>query len=124
MLPAVPLPLLLLLEMHAPSTCAHRSFRHSVAGPATPGPRMIRSPLTVIVILPPLPPPLVFSAVISLPACISICPPGTVMVMSDPLAAPGPSHLMLPVLVISKSSPAGSVSTYGHNAGFTSSPPS
>ena len=75
---------------------------------------MRKSPLTVIAMLPPVPLPVVFSEVISLPDSITMLPPGTVIVMLAPLATRGPSHLMLPALVIRRSSPAGSRSVYGH----------
>ena len=106
-----------LLEIQAPATSEHRSVpAPGGAGSATPVPCIRKLPLTVIAMLPPLPPPVVFSAVISLPASISMFPPGTLIVMFWPLAARGPSHLMLPVLVSSRFSPAGSASTYGHGA--------
>src|SRR5262245_27420306 len=110
--PPLPVPLRLLLEMHAPATCAQL---RAPAGAAVPVPRMLKSPLTVIVMLPPVVAVPVLSALISLPDCISMLPSGTSIVMAFPLTFV-PLHLMLPVLVISKSSPAGSDSAYGHGA--------
>ena len=98
--------------MHAP--CTSVAGDRSVAGAAVPVPRMMKSPFgTAIVIAPPVVLVPVLSAVISLPDCISMFPSVTVIEMACPLALT-PSHLMLPVLVISRFSPAGSVSVYGH----------
>ena len=86
MSPATPVPLpLLLLEIRAP-------------GSVRLVPCMRKLPPTVSVILPPLPPPLVFSARIKLPACIVISPP-TLMSMGEALlgGTPASLQLMLPV---------------------------
>src|SRR5215471_5144529 len=109
--PPLPVPLRLPLEMHAPCTAEQLS---APAGAAVPVPRMTKSPFgTAIVMAPPVVLAPVLSAEISLPDCISMSPSVTVIEIAFPLVLV-PLHLMLPVLVISRFSPAGSVSAYGH----------